>query len=196
MFIKLTLLTITVWTVLLQGCSTATNSRIGGRDGKPVERWSNFEQHDFSAPVSDSRYGRVIFARAKNNSEREAINIYVNGEYLASLLPKGAASVQLCRGRNKLLASYTSIKTRYLDKADKGQFYSIPAAKVSYFQIEESLRGTPVFRQITAETFKSLDIDKQRHTLSRVDKKQSCLKQTNKISPIKKSHTTPKQYKQ
>lgn len=158
----------------LLACSGASKSQVGGRDGKPVEQWSNFEQSDFNEPVTDKRYSRVIFARGDSHTEDEAINIYVNGEYLASLLAQGAASVQLCQGSNKLLASYTDIKKRYLDKQSEGQHYSIPAEKISYFQIEKNSQGSPIFRKITSEQFENMQINKQRHTLSRVDKRSEC----------------------
>lgn len=174
MIIKFFNTALAVCLFFLLGCSTTSSSKIGGRDGKPVEQWSNFEQSDFSEPVTDERYSRVIFVRGEHYTVGEAVNIYVNGEYLASLLAQGAASVQLCQGSNKLLASYTNIEKRYLDKQNDGQFYSIPAGKISYFQIEKNAQGNPIFRKITLEQFENMEINKQRHTLSRVDKRSEC----------------------
>ena len=75
----------------------------------------------------------AVFMRPDGAVAGQAVNIFVNGEYLASLLPGGFKQNPTCVGDNRLTATYTDISTRYLEKERQGQSFATPAGQVSYF---------------------------------------------------------------
>lgn len=168
-----------VFTFLL-GCVSGLT---GGRDGQSVERWDNLQSSDFSSHINNKHYGRVVFARATDDVG-VAINIFVNREYATSLLSGGATAVQVCQGNNKLLARYTDIGGRYVDKYRDGQIYAIPEKSVVYFLVKSKAQEQPYFHRISAEAFQALGVAQQQHTLSRVDQQKNCGKRPEILQKI------------
>ena len=80
-----------------------------------------------------------------------AANIYVNGEYLASLLPGGYRYAELCPYNQRLASAYTGQDTAYNIKAGAGEFYDLPQGYVSFFRVVDSGVG-PTLQAVNRAT--------------------------------------------
>ena len=96
----------------------------------------------------DANAASAVFLRPVDAVPGQAVNIFVNGEYLTSLTPGGFQQGPACVGSNRLTASYTDVSTRYLEKERQGQSFATPAGQVSYFQVVGDAAGKPVLRPL------------------------------------------------
>ncbi len=168
--------------LILASCA-ATGS--GGHSGRAVERWQNFDRKQNDTHVIDSeKHSEVVFIRQDSAIGGGAINVFANGEYLASLLPSGYKKVPLCHGNNKLLGIHTNVTNRYLPKEYKGQIYDVPQGKTNYFFVERGADGEPTFRSVSEADVDFSRLREQTHTLARVDRTRDCSKAPQVIDKI------------
>ena len=127
----------------------------------------------------DANAASAVFLRPVDAVPGQAVNIFVNGEYLTSLTPGGFKQSATCVGSNRLTASYTDVSTRYLEKERQGQSFATPAGSVSYFQVGADASGKPTLQQLDATAGQALadQLKQQGHTLPRV--------QLNCVVPLK-----------
>ena len=148
--------------VMASGCATS------GGDAHPRE----FTSGKVNTSV-DANAASAVFLRAPDAVAGQAVNIFINGEYLTSLTPGGFQQGPACVGSNRLTASYTDVSTRYLEKERQGQSFATPAGQVSYFQVVGDAAGKPVLQQLDATAGQALadQLKQQGHTLPRVQLK-------------------------
>lgn len=154
--------------IALAGCAGT------GGDAYPRE----FAGGKVNASV-DANAASAVFLRPVDAVPGQAVNIFVNGEYLTSLTPGGFKQSATCVGSNRLTASYTDVSTRYLEKERQGQSFATPAGSVSYFQVGADASGKPTLQQLDATAGQALadQLKQQGHTLPRV--------QLNCVVPLK-----------
>ncbi len=154
---------------MLGGC--AVN---GGSNGSSVEKWNNFSNTEVDQKVNSNK-ANVVFVRDENNNGK-AVNIFVGGEYLASLLPNAYKQVQMCPENQKLVAIETNVDDRYLTKENGGQIYNIPLDKTTYLRVSQDQKGQPFFLAMNEEEINQFknSAKEQVHTLPRVDQNLSC----------------------
>ena len=104
-----------------------------------------------------------------------AANIYVNGEYLASLLPGGYRYAELCPYNQRLAAAYTGRDRAYGIKANAGEFYDLPQGHVSYFRVVDT-GGGPTLQAVDRGTASGeiSGLREQTHTLPRLEQNRNC----------------------
>ncbi|TCM60442.1 OmpA family protein [Acinetobacter calcoaceticus] len=173
----LTLVKTVLISSLLTGCMVN-----GGSNGVAVEKWNNFDQ---VKPVDDviAEKANVVFVRDEAFVEGKAVNIFVGGEYLASLLPGAYKQVEVCPDNQKLVAIHTDVKDRYLTKELGGQLYNLPKDKTTYLRVAQNEQGQPHFLVMNAEEIQQAQekAKQQTHTLPRVDKNYKCTAVTPKV---------------
>lgn len=157
---------------MLAGCAVGGGQN--GEDGRAVERWHNFGQGQVVAPAENA--ASVVFLREEEAIPGQSVNVFVNGEYLASLLPGGYKQSIACVGNNRLTPKYTNVRTRYLEKENEGQYFDVPAGQVTYFRVVPNASGEPSLQPLDAQTAEQLvdNMKEQVHTLPRVDKTPVC----------------------
>lgn len=167
----------------LAGC-VAVGGGQNGEDSRAVERWHNFEDGQIVAPAENA--ASVVFLREEGAIAGQSVNVFVNGEYLASLLPGGYKQSIACVGNNRLTPKYTNIRTRYLEKEREGQYFDVPAGKVTYFKVVPDASGAPSLQSLDAQAGQELvgKMKEQVHTLPRVDKTPKC--EAPVVAPFKK----------
>ncbi|MCF6207668.1 MAG: hypothetical protein L3J47_12405 [Sulfurovum sp.] len=116
-----------------------------------------------------------------------AINVYIDGEYLTSLLPGAYTTERICPGKHRLRLAYTNVLTRYKEKNSGGQFFLFKPNSTYYVGIVKE--GNQLRLRILSDKEAkrvNKDYDKrQTHTISRVSKKK-CLKALKRIRKEKK----------
>ena len=105
-------------------------TKLADRASSKVQALKNFSNEKV-ANTSQS-LSSIVIVRPSNIQGR-AINIFVDGEYISSLLPGAYTQDLVCPGTHRLKIAYTNIKTRYTEKRSTGQRVTFHADKKQLF---------------------------------------------------------------
>lgn len=154
---------------ILSGCAVK-----GGSNGTAVEKWHNFENQKINEKVNKNK-ANVVFVRDEK-IEGKAVNIFVGGEYLASLLPNAYKELEVCPDNQKFVAIETDVKDRYASKEKGGQYYNLPLEKTTYLRVSLDQNGQTYFLAMNEDEIKKAQqhLKEQVHTLPRVDRDLKC----------------------
>lgn len=141
--------------------------------GAQVERWHMVEgRAPQSAPPAAGAARQpvaVVFFRDATSGPHAAapINVYVNGQYQASLVGNTYTQQALCPGNHRLMAAREDVQRRYVSK-DEGQSFAVGTEPVQYFRVSEGSGGVaaiaPASAQAAGDSLRQL----QTHTVPRV----------------------------
>ncbi|WP_301098742.1 OmpA family protein [Otariodibacter sp.] len=151
-----------VGTVILTGCS------ISQQDGA-LEHWKNYSSQQISSYHLDQKEALAVFYRQGNEvMSPDAVNVYVNGNYQASLLNNTYSAVPVCADRLLFTTSFSSNKK--FGNRTQGITQTLPVGDVAYFKVISGKNGSPelvaVDKALAQQEVKSLP--KVNQTLSRV----------------------------
>lgn len=146
----------------------------------PVEQWVDFQSADARFTVPEDLAG-VVFYRRAQDLNGPSTNVYVDGEYLASLLPNGFRYTLVCPKNQRFDAEFTGVTydNGYVRKAQAGDYAELPAGSISYFKVVADANGRPkVVRMKPDEARADLHaLREQTHTLPRVERRADCAAQ-------------------
>ena len=148
--------------VALSGC-VATG---GDRYPKPLA------EGKVETPVAQE-IASAVFIREPGEVQTQAVNIFVNGEYMTSLQDGAFKQQKEWVGQNTLVAHPSDVGTRYQEKRLNLPKFQVAAGEVAYFRVAAGADGKPVLQQLDAETGQQLARaqKEQMHALSRVEPK-------------------------
>jgi hypothetical protein len=135
-----------------------------------VEDWDNFSEEELLK--IQPKLTNIIVVRPEE-VEGKAINIYVDGEYVSSLLPGAYTEEQVCSGKHRINLAYTNVIARYQEKRKGGMWFDFkPETRQVYVIAKEKnkLKITP-YRQEDVQKFLEKYTKKQKHTISRLNKR-------------------------
>lgn len=139
----------------------------------PVEQWI-----DFASDVKTNyvRKTNVVFMRGKKFTQGKAINIFINGEYLTSLLPGGFKSTYVCSGNSHISVVETGTDVRYKNKNTPQYSFDLHGGEERYFQVIANKQGHPTVQPVAKKQARAIlkKLQEQNHTISRVDKNKHC----------------------
>lgn len=155
--------------VMLTGCILLTAATYA-QNGGVSESWTNYGQPLSLNQVSPGMAGTVVY-RTGIPSGMPAVNIYLNGEYLGSLLDNGYKYVETCPAQQRFSAAFTQSDPAYGKKQAQGQYYDLPPGKISFFKVFVDNSGQPTLLNVDAHTAQAEMgmLRQQTHTLSRAD---------------------------
>ena len=161
----------TLKTILLASvlaASTAATAQQG-----LAERWQTFGAPAPANEAVNSGWAGVMFYRSGGGGG--AANVYVNGEYLASLLPGGYRYAELCPYNQRLATAYSGRDRAYNIKANAGDFYDLPQGRVSFFRVVDG-GGNPTLQAVDRATASRElgQLREQTHTLPRLEQNRNC----------------------
>ncbi|SFZ98351.1 hypothetical protein MNB_SV-5-9 [hydrothermal vent metagenome] len=104
------------------------------------------------------------------NIQGKAINIYIDGEYVSSLLPGSYTQESVCPTTHRIKAAYTNIKTRYKEKQSAGQRVKLNAGKEYFYRVGNKLKIHPLSENERKALF-AKHPKEQTYTISRLNKK-------------------------
>ncbi len=162
-----------------------------------IESWKNFGETDIKTPSHN--LSSVVFFRPLDSIKGPAVNIYINGEYQASLLAGAYTQKSLCPGSHHFSLAYTNVLTKYKEKKRIGYKSTLTANKISYYKVDKDHNQKPRVQELSETNalalIKKLP-SRQRHTISRVSKRECSQgkgieETTVSILPIDTSDDTP-----
>lgn len=141
----------------------------------PKEAWVDTTTAPYSTNVPDN-LSSVVFYRQSDAIAGPTVNIYVNGQYAASLQPNAYRQEMICAQNQKFYAEFTDTDPAYSKKANEGTHYNLPEAAVSFFKIVSGSNGQPELQPVSPEQAQAemVGVAQQNHTLSRVKRPEQC----------------------
>lgn len=172
---KKTALLAFVATATLAGCSSQYDSK------NALEHWYNYHSDTLTRNLGENQAVAVFYRNA--DFEGKAVNIYVNGDYQASLLEKGFSPVTVCVNKPLFSTSYTD--DHKFGNRTNGVRFELQTGKLNYFRMAKDVNGLPVFEAVSAEVAEQ-ELAKLkgevRHTLPRVVHNNECQIQNKTLS--------------
>lgn len=157
---------------------------------RPVEKWVDFNRQSAMFDVPAHLAG-VVFYRLPEDLSGPSANVYVGGEYLASLLPGGFRYALTCPHNRRLSAEFTGVPhdDGYLKKAAAGEAHNLAPGGIAYFKLVTGAQNQPKVMAVSPEQARA-DLQKlrqQTHTLPRVGNLGSC--DTPQVAAVQKTYT-------
>lgn len=137
-----------------------------------VEQWDTFGEQKAKEQQTSIRTAQVVIVRPENVSGK-AINIYIDGEYISSLLPGAYTEELVCSGRHRVNLAYTNITTRYKEKRIGGDLIDFKSGEKNLYAITKE-NGKLRFKHYLQNDIPSLlkhYTKRQTHTISRLSKR-------------------------
>lgn len=156
------------------GCSN--NASFDSQNAQ--EKWNRYHAESISQKQVGEGQSLVVFYR-EGALHGEAMDVYVNKDYQASLLASSFSPVVVCSGEAMFSVSY--VEDNRFTRYEAGKPYSLTQGGTHYFKLVKSPQGQLSFEAVPAEQAKAeLRTLKGeiRHTLSRVNSKKSCAPKT------------------
>ncbi len=151
--------------VCLAGCMNSNG---------PKERWTTFDGKTIALPEMGDKQATVYFFREKDSFSGNAVNVFVDRDYLASILNGGYRAAVICSSGDKLLASF-SRNDIFADR-DSGIDYNFYPGSTSYVRVQLNDKGEPVFHRVSKEYGEKIikELKQETQTLPRVKNNRLC----------------------
>lgn len=137
-----------------------------------AEHWEDFSNTSIQKPGHGN--SSVVIFRPKDSINGPAVNVFIDGEYQASLLPEAYTQAPVCGGIHHMTVAYTNILTRYREKKIIGKKINPQTDQISYYRIvsnsDKSMRLEEVSSEQALKSIKKLSI-RQNHTIPRISQR-------------------------
>lgn len=137
-----------------------------------LEEWKDFRSTSIQAPKKGT--SSIVIFRPKDTISGPAVNIFIDGEYQASLLPDAYTQAPICAGVHHLSIAYTNILTQYKEKKTIGQKINPQVNLVSYYRLvslsDKSMHLEELTSSQALEGIKKLST-RQNHTIPRISQR-------------------------
>ncbi len=163
------ILILSVFSLVLSACTSGMSSSNG-----KLERWATFDGKTIPMEKMGDKQATVYFYREKGAFVGPAVNVFVDGDYLASIKEGGYRATLVCSTGERIFPSFTK-NTGFADR-DTGIDYNFEVGTVSYVKILLNKAGLPVFLRVSENEGKQAigRLAQQTQTLPRVKDNRSC----------------------
>ncbi|WP_279445376.1 OmpA family protein [Actinobacillus arthritidis] len=160
------LLTVATVAVALSACSVRTPEGT-------LEHWDNYGNTELTTKGLQENQALAVFYRPESVTG-EAINVYVNGDYQASLLEKSYTPIAVCASKQLFSASRTS-DTAFGNRTE-GARYTLPVQEIGYIRVTSDAKGQAVLTKVTKDVAEQemASLKLVKNTLSRVVTHKNC----------------------
>ncbi|OOF35973.1 OmpA family protein [Rodentibacter heidelbergensis] len=150
--------------VALSGCARDAN--------QPLEIWSNFQNSKISAQLGENQSLAVFYRQG--DLQGPATNIYVNGDYQASLLPNAYTAVPVCADKHLFSTSFST--NQKFGNRTKGVSHTLPIGEVAYIKVLQESNGQLYLQRVEPSVAEQeiANLPKENQTLSRVPNATNC----------------------
>ncbi len=157
----------------LSACSSLGLGNSSSSHGK-LERWTTFDGKTIKTPKMGDKQSKVFFYREKGLFDGPAVNVFVDGDYLASILDGGYREAVVCSTGERILPSFTR-NTSFADR-DTGVDYNFIVGETEYVKILLDNNNQPIFQKVSPEEGQAAvrDLKQETQTLPRVKPNRLC----------------------
>ena len=128
------------------------------------------------SPAAASQ-AKILMYRAQALTPQSPANIYLNGQYHASLLKGGFSEFCVEPGRAAVNVVIDDANRQHSGKLEPGQSFEMPAGRIVYLRLREMVPGKPQVQYVTTSEAESemAGTRRQIHTVSRAALVKDCL---------------------
>lgn len=143
------------------------------RNGGALEHWNNYGDTTLSANGLADNQALVVFYR-EADVQGQAINVYINGDYQASLLDKSYTPMAVCASKQLFSTSYSANNS--WGNRTEGSRFTLPVHEVAYVRVTNGNDGKPVLSKVSKEEGEKAvaNLKLVTNTLSRVVTHKAC----------------------
>ena len=136
-----------------------------------TEKWDTFSEQ--KTAQSQPIRSQIVIVRPVELTGT-AINIYIDGEYVSSLLSGAYTEEFVCSGKHRVNLAYTNVNTRYKEKRQGGQWINFKSNNKQVYMITKKGNALLFNHSPQNDVSKVLKkyTKKQSHTISRLNKRQ------------------------
>lgn len=155
----------------ISGC--AGNGYGSSKNGK-LEHWTVFDGKTIPEMKMGDKQSRVVFMREEGAVNGPAVNVFVDGDYLASLLGGGYRAAVVCSHGDLVLPSF-SRNNRFADR-DTGVDYNFVTGETAYVKVVSDAVGQPIFQRVSVQEGEEMlsSLKQETQTLPRVKDNRLC----------------------
>lgn len=156
--------------MVVAGCSN--NMSYDSKNAQ--EKWNRYHAESISEKQVGEEQALVVFYR-EPTLKGDAVDVYVNNDYQASLLTSSFSPVVVCAGDTAI--STSRVEHNRFTKHNLGKVYNLSQGQTHYLKLVQNSQGQLSFEAVPAEQAKAELAGfkgEVRHTLSRVDAKKAC----------------------
>ncbi len=156
----------------LSACSM--NGGLSSSKNGKLERWTTFDGKTIGLQKMGDKQSTVYFYREKDAFEGPAVNVFVDGDYLASVLDGGYRAAVVCSSGDRILPSFTR-NTSFADR-DTGVDYNFVTGETEYVKIMVNNQHQPIFQRVSKEEGEHAvsQLKQETQTLPRVKDNRLC----------------------
>lgn len=155
-------------TSVLAACSSSYDSK------NALENWNRYHKDSIRSTNLKDNQSLAVFYRT-DKLDGEGVNVYVNGDYQASVLAQSYSPVAVCA--DKPLFSASRVTNKQFGNRTDGVRYELEEGKTHFFKLVQDSKGQLTFEAVSADQAKAeLGGMKGeiRHTLPRVVTGNAC----------------------
>jgi OOP family OmpA-OmpF porin len=132
-----------------------------------------------------SNQTKILIYRVQAMTPQSPANIYLNGQYHASLLKGGFTEFCMEPGRTALNVVIDDANRQHTGKLESGQNYEMPAGRTLFMRVRETVPGKPQVQYVTTSEAEAemASARRQIHTVSRAAAVKECAAQAVSASP-------------
>jgi len=170
------------WPLILLTCALALSlcGLAGASETVPQVSIDMFGDAFVRPSPAAASQAQILIYRAQALTPQSPANIYLNGQYHASLLKGGFSDFCVDPGRSAVHVVIDDANRQHLGKLEPGQIVDMPAGRTVYLRLRELVPGKPQLQWVTpweAEAEMS-GTRRQIHTVSRAALVKDCLVST------------------
>lgn len=141
-----------------------------------LEQWTTLGGKTIPDAEMGDKQSRVVFLREEGAIDGPAVNIFVDGDYLTSLLDGGYRSSVVCSYGEQVLPAF-SRSDSFADR-DTGVDYNFVTGETAYVKVVSDDMGQPIFQRIDNADGEALiaSMHEETQTLPRVKPNRLCEK--------------------
>lgn len=138
-----------------------------------LEHWKNYGNTTLTTEGLKDNQALAVFYRPAG-VEGQAINVYVNNDYQASLLDQSYTPIAVCATKQLFSAAH-STNTQFNNDA-QGARYTLPVNDIAYIRVTNDAAGKAILTKVTKEVAEQeiKDLRLVTNTVSRVVTHKSC----------------------
>ncbi|WP_226692823.1 MULTISPECIES: OmpA family protein [Rodentibacter] len=138
---------------------------------QPLEVWSNFEQSKVPTQLGKNQALAVFYRQ--DDVQGPAVNVYVDGNYQASLLPNAFTPITVCANKHLFTTSFTT--NSQFGNRTQGITHTLPINEITYIKVSQQNNKLTFERVESAVGSEAVSkLPKENQTLSRVPSPRNC----------------------
>ena len=145
---------------------------VRGPDGA-LESWNNYSNDAITAEGLKENQALAVFYRPAE-VQKSPVNVYVNGDYQASLLENSFSPIAVCATKQLFTASISSA-TQFGNRTN-GARYTLPVNDIAYIRVTTDASGKAILSKVGKEVAEQemTGLKRVSNTLSRVVTQANC----------------------